>query len=164
MDVQKKRSKKRSATSSLRPLDDFVFFIDRSLGKKAVAKALREAGAKVEVHDDHLPQDATDENWLRYVGARNWVVLTQDDRIRFHNHERVALLQANVCAFVLTAKGLRGEENGAIIVNALPAIRRMLSKHHGPFIARITRGADVSLIELPEQKKRRHKKTTERDS
>lgn len=159
MDGRKKKSKKRSATS-LKPLDEIVFFIDRSLGKKAVAEGLRAAGARVEVHDDHLPQDAKDEEWLRYVGARNWVVLTQDDRIRFHGHERTALLQARACAFVLTAKGLRGEENGTIIVNALPAIRRMLSKHPGPFIARITRSADVALFELPEHKKRRHKKTT----
>ena len=160
MDVQKKRSKKRSATNSSKPLDEIVFFIDRSLGRKAVATALRSAGARVEVHDDHLPQDAKDEEWLHYVGARNWVVLTQDDRIRFHYHERTALLQARICAFVLTAKGLRGEENGAIIVNALPAIRRMLAKHPGPFIAKITRGADVTLFELPEHKKRRRKKTT----
>ena len=136
MDVQKKRSKKRSATSSSKPLDEIVLFIDRSLGRKAVANALRNAGARVEVHDDHLPQDAKDEEWLRYVGEREWVVLTQDDRIRFHYHERMALLQARVCAFVLTAKGLRGEENTAIIVSALPAIRRLLAKHSGPFIAK----------------------------
>ena len=160
MDAQDKKSKKRSATSSSKPLDEIVFFIDRSLGRKAVASALRNAGVQVEVHDDHLPQDAKDEEWLHYVGAGNWGVLTQDDRIRFHYHERTALLQAKVCAFVLTAKGLRGEENGAIIVNALPTIQRMLSKHPGPFIARISRGADVALVELPEQKRRRHKKTT----
>ena len=158
MDAQDKRSKKRSATSSSKPLDEIVFFIDRSLGRKAVATALRNAGAKVEIHDDHLPQDAKDEEWLRYVGEREWVVLTQDDRIRFHYHERTALLQAKVCAFVLTAKGLRGDENGAIIVNALPAIRRMLAKHPGPFIAKITRGSDVALFDLPEHKKRRRKK------
>jgi predicted nuclease of predicted toxin-antitoxin system len=160
MDAQDKRSKKRSATNSSKPLDQLVFFIDRSLGRKAVATALRNAGAQAEVHDDHLPQDAKDEEWLRFVGEREWVVLTQDDRIRFHYHERTALLQAKVCAFVLTAKGLRGEENGAIIVNALPTIRRLLAKHPGPFIAKITRGADVTLLELPEHKKRRHKKTT----
>lgn len=163
MDGRKKKSGRPSATS-LKPLDQVVLFIDRFLGKKAVAKALREAGAKVEIHDDHLPQDATDEDWLRYVGTRNWVVLTQDDRIRFHSHERQALLQARVRAFVLTAKGLRGEENGAIIVKALPAIQRVLAKHSGPFIAKITRGAGVTLIELPEHKKRSRAKTTHRES
>lgn len=158
MDGPKKKSKKPSVTNSSRPLDDVVFFIDRSLGRKAVAEALRQAGEKVEVHDDHLPQNAKDEEWLRYVGARNWVALTQDDRIRFHYHERLALLLANVRTFVLTAKGLRGEQNGEIIAKALPAIRRILSKHPGPFIAKISRGAGVTLFELPEHKKRRHKK------
>ena len=159
MDGQKKKSKKRSATNSSRPLEDVVFFIDRSLGRKAVAEALRATGAMVEVHDDHLPQGAKDEEWLAYVGARHWVALTQDDRIRFHSHERLALLQASVRAFVLTAKGLRGEDNGAIIVRALPAIRRLLRKHPGPFIASINRGAGVAMYDLPEHKKQRHKKT-----
>ena len=35
-----------------------VFFIDRSLGRRHVAQALRAAGAVVEIHDDHFPQDA----------------------------------------------------------------------------------------------------------
>lgn len=163
MDGRKKKSKRRSVTS-LKPLDEIVFFIDRSLGKKAVAEALRSAGARVEVHDDHLPQDTKDEAWLRYVGTRNWVVLTHDDHIRFHDHERAALLQAGVCAFVLAAKGLRGEENGAIIVRALSAILRLLSKQPGPFIARITRAADVALIELPGTKKRHYMKPASQNS
>jgi hypothetical protein len=71
MDARDKKSKKRSATSSSKPLDEIVFFIDRSLGRKAVATALRKVGAQVEVHDDHLPQNAKDEEWLRFVGARN---------------------------------------------------------------------------------------------
>lgn len=103
MDVQKKKSKKRSATSS-RLLDESVFLIDRSLGKKAVAGALRQAGAKTEVHDDHLSQDAKDEEWLAYVGERNWVALTQDARIRYHELEFKALLRAKVRAFVLTPR------------------------------------------------------------
>ena len=35
-----------------------VFFIDRALGKRAVAEALRKAGAIVEIHDDHFPPEA----------------------------------------------------------------------------------------------------------
>ena len=42
------------------PLETAVFFIDRSVGKKTVANALREAGLHVEVHDDHFAQDALD--------------------------------------------------------------------------------------------------------
>lgn len=152
MDAEKKKSKKRSATSSSRPLDDFVFFIDRTLGRKAVAEALRAAGAKVEVHDDHLPQDARDEQWLAYVGEHNWVALTQDARIRYHELEFKALLRAKVRAFVLTAKGLRGEENAAIIVNALPAMLRFLAKRSGPFVARIGRNSKVEMLHTGDRK------------
>ncbi len=155
MGGEKKKSKKRSATSSSKPLDDFVFFIDRSLGRKAVAEALRANGARVEIHDDHLRQDARDEEWLAYVGARSWVVLTQDDRIRYHALELGALLDAKVRAFVLTAKGLRGEENAAIIVNALPAILRALARHSGPFVARIARNSKVDMLYEGGEKERR---------
>ncbi|OGI48359.1 MAG: hypothetical protein A2151_03965 [Candidatus Muproteobacteria bacterium RBG_16_65_34] len=146
MDGPKKKSKKPSATNSSKPLDDVVFFVDRSLGRKAVPEALRAAGARVEVHDDHLPQNAKDEDWLAYIGERNWVALTQDARIRHHELEFKALLRAKVRTFVLTAKGLRGEENAAIIVNALPAMLHILAKHPGPFVARIARNSKVEML------------------
>jgi len=51
------------------PLESAVFFIDRCVGKKSVAGPLREAGLTVELHDDHFPQDALDEDWLPEVWA-----------------------------------------------------------------------------------------------
>ncbi len=33
-----------------------------------LATTLRQAGLRVEVHDDHFQQDATDEEWLAGVG------------------------------------------------------------------------------------------------
>jgi hypothetical protein len=47
---------------------------------------------------------------------------------------------------VLTAKGLRGEENAAIIVNALSAMLRFLAKHPGPFVARIARNSKIEML------------------
>lgn len=81
-----------------------------------------------------------------YVGERNWVALTQDARIRYHEMEFKALLRARVRTFVLTAKGLRGDENAAIIASALPTMLHFLSKHHGPFVARIGRNSKVELL------------------
>ena len=60
------------------PLETAIFFIDRSVGKKTVATPLREAGLKVEVHDDHFPQDAPDQEWLTEAGHRRWCVITRD--------------------------------------------------------------------------------------
>jgi predicted nuclease of predicted toxin-antitoxin system len=111
-----------------------------------VADALRQAGVDVEVHDDHFRRDAEDEEWLREVGRRGWVVLTRDRRIRYRSHERAALIQAGVRAFVLVAGNLSGREMAAVFVKALPAMRRFMVRHPPPFIAKVTRSGAVSLL------------------
>jgi hypothetical protein len=103
MAARAKRSKRPSvAGSGSKPPEPLVFFIDRSLGRKIVAQALREIGETVEIHDDHFAPDAKDAEWLLEVGKRGWIVLTKDDRIRYRVTERTAIESATVRAFVLT--------------------------------------------------------------
>ena len=83
--------------------DPLTFFLDRNLGKHIIADILREAGALVEVHDDHFPAGAKDNEWLPAVGEKGWVVLTKDQRIRYRGLELKALEEAQVKAFVLTS-------------------------------------------------------------
>lgn len=123
-----------------------VFFIDRSLGKKIVAQALRDIGETVEIHDDHFAPDAKDEDWLVEVGKRGWIVLTKDDRIRYRATERTALASARVRAFVLTSSQLQGTEMAAAFVKALPRIKRLIANHTPPFIARISRSGNISIL------------------
>lgn len=99
-----------SGPRSRRLPEPWVFFVDRSLGGKVLAHALRALGERVEVHDDHFPKDATDEIWLADVGAKGWVILSKDDRIRRNPVERQALLTAGVAAFFLGRSDLRGDQ------------------------------------------------------
>ena len=87
-----------------------------------------------------------DEEWLREVGQRRWIVLTKDTQIRYRAHERVALMQAGVRAFVLVAKNLSGREMADVFVKALPTIRRFVANHQPPFIAKVTRSSSVSMV------------------
>jgi predicted nuclease of predicted toxin-antitoxin system len=112
----------------------------------AVATALRTAGVEVEIHDDHFAQNATDAHWLAVVGQRNWVVLTKDDRIRYHPAELQALRQASVAAFILTAKNLTGPEMAAAFVAALPGIHKTLASQSRPFVAAVDRHGRIRLI------------------
>jgi predicted nuclease of predicted toxin-antitoxin system len=107
---------------------------------------LRQVGASVEVHDEHFPQDALDEVWLKAAGENGWVVLTKDKNIRFHTREKEALTANNVRAFVLTGKALNADEMAAAFVRALPQIARTLSKHQGAFVATVTVGATVNVV------------------
>lgn len=133
-------------TRSPSRLEPLVFFLDRNLGKHTIADALRQAGAEVQIHDDHFRQETPDEEWLREVGQRRWIVLTKDTQIRYRAHERAALMQAGVRAFVLVAKNLSGREMADIFVKALPAIRRFVANHQPPFIAKVTRSSAVSMV------------------
>jgi predicted nuclease of predicted toxin-antitoxin system len=121
------------------PLETIVFFLDRSLGTHIVAGFLRGAGAIVEVHADHFQSDAPDEDWLTEAGKRGWVVLTQDKRIRFREVEQVALHNAGVKAFIVTASRITGPEVGALLVKRLNDLVRMIEVTRGPFIALISR-------------------------
>jgi PIN like domain len=72
------------------------FFIDRSLGRRAVPDALRVHGLIVhtmaDVYGEQVGQGLRDETWLRDVGERGWVVLMKDDAIRRRPAEREALI------------------------------------------------------------------------
>jgi len=125
--------------SPSRPPESYTFFLDRSLGKHVVAVALRLAGAKVEVHDDHFAPDATDEHWLAEVGRRKWIVLTKDNRLRYHRREKAALLRHGVSAFILTARDLKGNEMAGAFTTALPRIERFLRTHTKGCIVAVSR-------------------------
>jgi hypothetical protein len=122
-----------------KPSGDLVFFIDRSLGRKQVAQALRESGARVEVHDDHFPQTTPDVEWLAEVGRRGWVVLSKDERIRRNRIEREALEAARVRAFFLTQQDITGQEMAELFSNALSGMTRRAVSEPAPFIFTISR-------------------------
>jgi len=141
------RSKKRSGANSTEKLrESLVFFLDRNLGTKHVASALRATGVTVEVHNDHFLQDAKDEVWLPEVGKRGWVVLTKDDRIRYRPTELAAVIDAHVALFALASGNLNGEEMAQAFVAALPRMTRVLAKYRPPFIAKVTRSGEVSIV------------------
>lgn len=120
--------------------------MDRSLGKEKVADALRAAGAQVEIHDSHFPADARDDDWLRDVGRRGWLVVTKDKHIRRRATELAALRNARVSAFVLTSGNLTGDEMAAAFRRALKRMTRIAAENRPPFIATVSRDGSVSIL------------------
>ena len=116
-----------------------VFFIDRSLGGRIVAKALREAGAHVETQDSHFPQDTPDVEWLTAVGQHGWIVLSKDETILRNPVEREALHAANVRAFFLTKQAMTGPEMSALFVKVLRGMENRAISQPAPFIYKISR-------------------------
>jgi hypothetical protein len=113
-----------------------------------VPDALRAAGVEVRVHDELFPQATQDVTWLREAGAQRWVVLTRDDRIRYNQLEKQAVLAAKLRFFSITSSSVTGDEAAAMLVSALRSIARLCRQHaKRGFIAKISRGPDVKIIE-----------------
>jgi len=110
---------------------------------------LREAGHTAHVQGAETFGTGThDVDWLPHVGSRGWILVTKDKAIRKREIELRALKQSRVRAFVLTAGGLKGEEQARVIREALPAMIRLLRRRAANFVARITAESNVELIEL----------------
>src|SRR5919201_404843 len=91
-------------------LGALTFFLDHQIGRYQVAEALRLAGAKVEVHLDHFPGDASDSDWIADVARRDWVLITKDQHIRRNPLERAAYEEAKLRGFVVTGKDMNAKE------------------------------------------------------
>lgn len=124
-----------------------IFFADRNLGK-AFPAALRTAGIRVEIHDDHFPQDTADEQWIANVSAQRWVVITKDSRIRYQPNELAAVVAAKARMLVLVGDAKHAElaEN---FIRTMPKIMAFLAKRRGPMIAKVYRPAHARLAARP---------------
>lgn len=109
--------------------------------------ALRAAGHSVHLQRDEFPRGTLDVDWLPVVGAKGWILITKDERIRKRPIEVRALLGAKVKAFVMTAAGeMTGADQGALIARALRRIVRLAARRP-PFIATITASGQVRLFD-----------------
>jgi hypothetical protein len=114
------------------------FFIDRSLGRREVPNALREAGAIVhvmaDVYGERMGQGLLDEEWLRDAGEQSWVVLMKDNKIRYRPAELQVVIDHGLRAFCLTNANLRGVEMAERFVENLARIVRIAREKPGPYI------------------------------
>lgn len=124
---------------------EITFFIDRSLGRKAVPNALEKAGATVEKLDDHFPPDTPDTEWLAEASKRNWVVLTRDRKIASRPNEVQAIALSGVKVFILVSGDLKSQQMAEVFANSLLRLKRMARGNQAPFIAKIYKSGKVVL-------------------
>jgi hypothetical protein len=106
-----------------------------------VPSRLRQIHTPVIAHDDVFDQDTDDEVWLLEAGRRGWIVLTRDDRIRYHPGEQQVLLGAGVACFCLhPSKGMTGDDMADVFAEALPRILRLVRRRpRGGYIIGVNR-------------------------
>jgi hypothetical protein len=101
-----------------------------------VPDALEAAGASVERHDKHFPNPMTpDPEWIADVGAKKWIALTRNRRIRYNTDERDAVMQAGLGLFILS--GTNHSIVAANLVRSLSRVTKYCDSHPRPFIAKL---------------------------
>lgn len=122
-----------------------IFYIDRALGRRYVAEALRNAGATVEIHDDHFLPDAPDTEWLPEVSRRGWIILTKDDAIGRNILEQIAVASSDAKVFVLALGNMTGEEMANTFTQALKRMENIARSNQPPFIAKVYKHGRVDI-------------------
>ena len=116
---------------------EHTFFIDRCFGRYVLADALREAGLRCEVHDDHFEQDTKDVEWIPVVAEKGWIAVTRDDRIKRNAEEKDALIRSQLAMLVMSKKNNTTLQLAERFITAQPVIERFLKKNPPPFIASV---------------------------
>jgi predicted nuclease of predicted toxin-antitoxin system len=127
-----------------------TFYVDYCLGK-AVAEALRAAGAIVEIHSDNFAQDVEDTTWIPRVAAKGWVILTKDKNIRRRHGERETTLLAQARMFTLSSGNMRGSVMAELFVKNLDAMETLALALEPPFLAVVSQdGIELVYPRLPD--------------
>jgi len=120
-----------------------VFFTDRDLGRE-FPRILRDAGLRVERHDDHFGPLTRDEEWLAEVGRRGWIAVSHNNRIRYTPNERAAVVAHRVALLIVVGKPVMPELAAGFVATA-ERIRRFVLRHEPPYIAKVYRPVASSL-------------------
>jgi hypothetical protein len=90
------------------------FFVDRSLGRKAVPEALRADGWDIVTLAEHygmpLDEQVADTAWIEEAAKRCWPILMKDKRIRHRQAEIDAVIEHGARCFVIANGGLPSAE------------------------------------------------------
>ena len=120
-----------------------TYFTDRDLGN-SFPDILSAAGLRVERHRDHFKPDCPDAEWLEAVGARGWIAITHDTRIRYKPNELAAVEKHGIGLLVVIGKAPFPELARSFVQNAA-AIERFIAARKPPFIAKVYRSGSITL-------------------
>jgi PIN like domain len=128
------------------PPDELVLFLDENLHNcRPILKALDEAKVPYQRHGATFASGTPDEHWLPTVGRNGWLLITADQRIRYNQLERQAVMAHGVREFVFTSGNLSGTVMAGLLIKALPQMVKLCQRTAPPFIASITKSGAVHL-------------------
>jgi hypothetical protein len=108
------------------------------LGKEKLARRLRDADFRIEVHDAHFNPTEDDPVWLLQCGEEGWTVITPDVQIKNELKSLEAILAGQTRVFLLSTSSIKSEKWAEVLTGCRAKLLRIIRKTPGPFICRIT--------------------------
>lgn len=111
-----------------------ALLLDENLSPK-IATALKALGREVTHVNEILPRGTADEEIFSKLAELDWFLLTQDIKIKRHKHQREAMIQAGIGAFIFTGRAEKSLEEMTIkILEHLDEIESLAGTTSRPFI------------------------------
>jgi hypothetical protein len=123
-----------------------TYFFDRSMRKK-IPQAFGLLGLDAIAHDDYFDQATPDDVWLTVARQQGWAIITKDDRIRFNEAERAALIAYAVGCFIVSRRNAPRWQLAQSLLRAWDDITRIANTAPRPFLYAVY--ADGRLREWP---------------
>lgn len=126
-----------------------MIFVDRSI-PKGVAEALKQVRDDVRWLEDVFEEGwIKDREWIPEIGARGWLVLSKDKKIRTRQEERRAVRENNVGCFILNYKQpLNRWEILKLVASSLDEMEEKFANTPRPFMYLIDRNGRFRPFDL----------------
>jgi PIN like domain len=115
-------------------------FLDRSIGTRRIAAALRARQLDVEtIADRYGPANirVPDEQWIAEASADRRVLVGADKRIRYRPSERAAICANSARCITFAAGDLTADQMIALFLDHLDTVRR-IAEEPGPYVFHLT--------------------------
>jgi predicted nuclease of predicted toxin-antitoxin system len=112
------------------------FFFDNNVSKKIV-EGLKAFGEEAVHLQEIFPEDTADIDWIQYVGEKELVLITRDERVRWNPAEIAAIKKFKVATFFLGGSHLDRCRLIQQVVRNWPRIKEYSRKFQPPFALRI---------------------------
>lgn len=126
-----------------------MIFVDRSV-PKGVADALKQVRDDVYWLEDVFEEGwIKDREWIPEIGARGWLVISKDKKIRTRQEERRAIRDNNVGCFILNYKQpLNRWEILKLVASSLDEMEEKFANTPRPFMYLIDRNGRFRSYDL----------------
>lgn len=125
------------------PHNSPVFYLDRNLGRRIIPAILSAAQISYEIHDDHLPADAPDEDWIRLCGKQGWIAVTHDAKLKSNLPALEAIRDSVGRVFIVSGANHTGQQVGEMLVEHYQILVKRSEQWMPPFLATLMEDGHV---------------------